>query len=86
VIRGGRTPVEKRLADEMTQAFATHQFGSVLATREPGAVPRWIPFQRYYHADHPITRATSRFWREEWLFLPDASRRPPGAEPTTDAK
>jgi Dolichyl-phosphate-mannose-protein mannosyltransferase len=69
VIRGGRTQVERRAADELADALRTHRFSAVIMVDSPTPVRAWLPVELYYRpAERLVSR--SRFWSPEILYLP----------------
>jgi 4-amino-4-deoxy-L-arabinose transferase-like glycosyltransferase len=70
VIRGGRTEVEKGLADALAQALRTHQFDSIVVSEAPSPVREWLPIEQYYRRAEPVVTVHSRFWRPEVRYVP----------------
>jgi len=70
VIRGGRTDVEKGLADQLDEALRTHVFDAVIVIDSPTPVRAWLPIEKYYRRDDPVETVQSRFWRPEVRYVP----------------
>jgi Dolichyl-phosphate-mannose-protein mannosyltransferase len=70
VIRGGRTDVEKGLADALAEALRTHQFDSVIVSESPSPVREWLPIDKYYRREQRVVTVQSRFWRPEIRYVP----------------
>jgi tRNA A22 N-methylase len=70
VIRGGRTDVEKGLADELSRALREHQFDSVIVSEAPSPIREWLPIDAYYRRQERLVTTRSRFWRPEIRYVP----------------
>lgn len=70
VIRGGRTPIEMRLAEELTDALRSHRFDAIIMPDSPTPIREWLPVEQYYQPDERVVTVHSRFWRPETRYVP----------------